>query len=64
MGALISHRLAALVGCDRICVFDARRIVGSGSHDDLMALGGSYAPMFTVQAEGWRPRPAAGKVRK
>ncbi|MFI1728489.1 hypothetical protein ACH40E_04445 [Streptomyces acidicola] len=52
MGVLISHRLAAFVGCDRICVFDARRIVGSGSHDDLMALGGSYAAMFTVQAEG------------
>ncbi|WP_194235944.1 hypothetical protein [Streptomyces acidicola] len=48
MGVLISHRLTAFVGCDRICVFDARCIIGSGSYDDLMALGGSYAPMFTV----------------
>ncbi|MFJ4990307.1 ABC transporter ATP-binding protein [Streptomyces sp. NPDC088732] len=53
---LISHRLASVVDCDRIYVFDAGRIVESGSHDDLMAVGGVYAGMFTLQAGGYRPR--------
>ncbi|MFF3563690.1 ABC transporter ATP-binding protein [Streptomyces sp. NPDC002574] len=56
---LISHRLASVVDCDRIYVFDAGRIVESGSHDDLMVLGGAYAAMFTLQAGGYRPRTAA-----
>ncbi|MFK0238671.1 ATP-binding cassette domain-containing protein [Streptomyces vinaceus] len=51
---LISHRLASVVACDRILVFDGGRIVESGSHDELMALGGDYAAMFTLQASGYR----------
>ncbi|WP_326675317.1 ABC transporter ATP-binding protein [Streptomyces sp. NBC_01237] len=57
---LISHRLASVIDCHRIHVFDSGRIVESGSHDELMALGGDYAAMFTLQAGGYRPRtPAA-----
>ncbi|MEV4947032.1 ATP-binding cassette domain-containing protein [Streptomyces sp. NPDC053755] len=56
---LISHRLASVVDCDRIYVFDAGRIVESGSHDHLMGLGGAYARMFTLQAGGYQPRGAA-----
>ncbi|WP_327136195.1 ABC transporter ATP-binding protein/permease (plasmid) [Streptomyces sp. NBC_01343] len=51
---LISHRLASVVDCDRILVFDGGRIVESGSHDELMAAGGDYAAMFTLQASGYR----------
>ncbi|MCB5164418.1 ABC transporter ATP-binding protein/permease [Streptomyces bambusae] len=51
---LISHRLASVVACDRILVFDAGRIVESGSHEELMAAGGAYADMFTLQASGYR----------
>ncbi|MFE0629362.1 ABC transporter ATP-binding protein [Streptomyces sp. NPDC058864] len=53
---LISHRLASVVDCDRIYVFDAGRIVESGSHEALMALRGAYAAMFTLQAGGYQPR--------
>lgn len=53
---LISHRLASVVDCDRIFVFDRGRVTESGSHDSLMALGGAYASMFTLQAGGYRPR--------
>ncbi|WOI61279.1 ABC transporter ATP-binding protein [Streptomyces fradiae] len=53
---LISHRLASVVDCDRIYVFDNGRITESGSHQDLMELGGSYAEMFTLQAEGYQVR--------
>ncbi|MFJ6518033.1 ABC transporter ATP-binding protein [Streptomyces filamentosus] len=52
---LISHRLASVVGCDRIYVFDAGRIVEEGSHEELMAHDGLYAHMFTLQAAGYQP---------
>ncbi|MBB1255036.1 ABC transporter ATP-binding protein [Streptomyces alkaliterrae] len=51
---LISHRLASVVECDRIYVFDAGRIVESGTHDELMARGGDYAEMFTLQADAYQ----------
>ncbi|MFJ5221078.1 ABC transporter ATP-binding protein [Streptomyces sp. NPDC088354] len=51
---LISHRLASVVDCDTIYVFDGGRIVESGSHEVLIALGGAYAKMFALQAEGYR----------
>ncbi|MGC5530599.1 ABC transporter ATP-binding protein [Streptomyces sp. SR-10] len=51
---LISHRLASVVACDRIYVFDAGRITESGTHQELMDLDGEYASMFTLQAAGYR----------
>ncbi|MEU3449846.1 ABC transporter ATP-binding protein [Streptomyces thermolilacinus] len=53
---LVSHRLASVVDCDRIYVFDTGRIAESGSHGELMALGGLYADMFALQADGYRVR--------
>ncbi|WP_030067366.1 ABC transporter ATP-binding protein, partial [Streptomyces natalensis] len=54
---LISHRLASVVECDRIYVFDGGRIAESGSHRELMAQGGEYAAMFRLQASGYQPTP-------
>ncbi|WP_280520214.1 ATP-binding cassette domain-containing protein [Streptomyces agglomeratus] len=51
---LISHRLASVVACDRIFVFDGGRIVETGTRQELMDLGGEYAGMFTLQAAGYR----------
>ncbi|MFD4173558.1 ATP-binding cassette domain-containing protein [Streptomyces anulatus] len=51
---LISHRLASVVACDRVFVFDAGRITESGTHQELMGLDGEYASMFTLQAAGYR----------
>ncbi|MFF5774279.1 ABC transporter ATP-binding protein [Streptomyces californicus] len=51
---LISHRLASVVSCDRVFVFDGGRIIESGTHQELMNLGGEYAAMFTLQADGYR----------
>jgi ATP-binding cassette subfamily B protein len=48
---LISHRLSTVRQADRIVLLDGGRITESGSHDELMARGGLYAEMFTVQAE-------------
>jgi ATP-binding cassette subfamily B protein len=51
---LISHRLSTVRQADRIVLLDGGRIVESGAHDELMALGGRYAEMFAIQAERFR----------
>jgi ATP-binding cassette, subfamily B, bacterial len=47
---VISHRFATVRRAERIAVLDQGRITELGSHDDLVAAGGSYAAMFTMQA--------------
>ncbi|MEU5191604.1 ABC transporter ATP-binding protein [Streptomyces klenkii] len=48
---LISHRLSTVRQADRIVLLDGGRITESGTHDELVASGGSYAKMFAIQAE-------------
>lgn len=47
----ISHRLSSTRDADIIFVLDQGRIIESGRHAELMALGGKYAEMFSKQAE-------------
>ena len=51
---LISHRLSTVRRADRIVLIDGGRIAESGTHDELMAHGGAYAAMFTIQAQRFR----------
>jgi ATP-binding cassette subfamily B protein len=51
---LITHRFGTVRMADRIVVIDGGRIVEDGTHDALMAVGGLYARMFSLQAEGLR----------
>jgi ATP-binding cassette subfamily B protein len=56
---VISHRFASVRRAERIAVLDAGRITELGSHDELLARGGTYAHMFTLQAERFRERGEA-----
>lgn len=49
---LVSHRLSTVRRAERIVVLDGAtgQITEDGSHEELMALGGAYAEMFTLQA--------------
>ncbi|GJE10208.1 Putative multidrug export ATP-binding/permease protein [Methylobacterium longum] len=51
---LISHRFSTVRMADRILVLEGGRVLEQGSHAALMARGGRYAELFTLQAEGYR----------
>ena len=47
----ISHRFSTVRMAQKILVLDKGLLVEHGTHVELMALGGTYARMFTLQAE-------------
>jgi ATP-binding cassette subfamily B protein len=50
----ISHRFSTVRLANRILVLEDGRIREHGSHAELLALGGRYAELFTLQAEAYR----------
>ncbi len=50
----ISHRLSSATASDNILVFAGGELVEQGNHSQLMAHGGEYCNMFTLQAAGYR----------
>ena len=46
----ISHRLASTRFCDRILFVKDGIIAEQGTHEQLLAKGGSYAKLFDIQA--------------
>ncbi|MEV6348821.1 ABC transporter ATP-binding protein [Actinoplanes sp. NPDC051851] len=51
---LITHRMASVREADRIYVLDHGAVVEEGDHDTLMAAGGVYAQLFTLQASAYQ----------
>ncbi len=45
----IAHRLSTIKHANKICVLDRGRIVESGTHDELYALGGKYHKLCDIQ---------------
>nr|MBA3955945.1 ABC transporter ATP-binding protein [Acidimicrobiia bacterium] len=51
---LVSHRFSTVRMADVIVVLDGGRVVGAGSHDELMAAGSLYAELYHLQARAYR----------
>jgi ATP-binding cassette subfamily B multidrug efflux pump len=49
----IAHRLSTIARMDRLVILDHGRIVETGSHAELLALGGHYAKLWQRQSGGF-----------
>jgi ATP-binding cassette subfamily B protein len=56
---LISHRFSSVRLADYIYVLHGGGVVEQGTHEDLIAHGGRYAELFTLQAESYGLVPGA-----
>ena len=49
---VIAHRLSTIQNADKIVVINDGKIVEEGKHDELLALNGAYASLYTMQFKG------------
>ncbi|AGP53433.1 ABC transporter ATP-binding protein [Streptomyces rapamycinicus] len=49
---VIAHRLSTIRDADQILVIDGGRVRESGTHEELLALGGLYAELYRTQFAG------------
>ncbi len=47
---VIAHRLSTIRHADRILVLRDGQVAEEGHHDDLLALGGTYAELWHIQS--------------
>ncbi|MEU6857897.1 ABC transporter ATP-binding protein [Glycomyces sp. NPDC046736] len=51
---LVSHRFSTVSMADLIVVMESGRVAEIGTHDDLMARGGAYSELYTLQSSAYR----------
>jgi ATP-binding cassette, subfamily B, bacterial len=51
---LVSHRFSTVRMADWIVVLDGGRVAEVGTHEELMAKGGQYAELYSIQAKAYR----------
>jgi len=51
---LVSHRFSTVRMADLIIVLQGAHVTEVGSHDELMARGGTYAELYGIQAKAYR----------
>jgi ATP-binding cassette, subfamily B, bacterial len=56
IAVLISHRFSTVRLADQIVVLEDGVVSESGSHEELVAMGGTYAQLFRLQARGYLER--------
>ena len=54
IGIVISHRFSTVRIADRIAVIVDGKVAELGSHDELLSAKGRDAPLFELQAAGYR----------
>lgn len=54
MALFISHRFSTVRLADRIFVLEGGTITESGTHEELLAVAGTYADLFNLQASAYR----------
>lgn len=59
---VIAHRLSTIVSADEILVVDRGRIVQRGTHAELMAAGGLYRDLYSIQHRAEKASEPPGEV--
>lgn len=52
---VISHRFSTVRIADKILVVEGGSLIEEGTHEELLALGGTYARLFRLQADAYLP---------
>jgi ABC-type multidrug transport system fused ATPase/permease subunit len=50
---VIAHRLSTIMNMDRIIVLQDGAVVADGTHAELLAQGGLYQKLWSIQAGGF-----------